>query len=146
MQARKYTLSKVTVNEMCRRGFAITCVISILLGIGIGEAAGSSQRATQKKPAPRKSTPAPRKASPKAEEPAQNLSPEEALDRARNAATPQERISLLEKFVSANRGSTLESQARELLIRELALKGEQALRERSPIGFSVSIFFRCRWL
>src|SRR6185436_19381662 len=41
-------------------------------------------------------------------------------------------ISLLEKFVTANRGSALEGEARELLIREYALKGEQALREANP--------------
>lgn len=69
---------------------------------------------------------------PPAEDPVQALPPREALDRARNAATQQERISLLEKFIAARRGSPLEDEARELLMREYALKGEQALREANP--------------
>src|SRR5215813_7370654 len=65
-------------------------------------------------------------------EPPTALSPQEALDQAKNAATAQERISLLQKFVTANRGSELEQQGREALMRELALKGEQSLREANP--------------
>ena len=131
MQARKYTLSKVTLTGMCKRGLAVVCVTSILIGIAVAEAHAAGQRA-QRKPAPRKSSPPPRKTTPRVEEPAQALSPQEALDRARNATTQQERINLLEKFVAANRGSTLEDDARESLIREYALKGEQALREANP--------------
>ncbi|HLF84507.1 MAG TPA: tetratricopeptide repeat protein, partial [Blastocatellia bacterium] len=72
------------------------------------------------------------KTTPPVEEPALTLSPQDALDRARNATTQQQRINLLEKFVAANRGSTLEIEACELLMREYALKGEQALREANP--------------
>jgi tetratricopeptide (TPR) repeat protein len=54
------------------------------------------------------------------------------LDRARNSGTQDERIALLEKFVASARGTDLEREARELLMREYALKGEQALREANP--------------
>jgi tetratricopeptide (TPR) repeat protein len=131
MQARKYTLPKLALTDMFTRGLAGAVFISLLLGVVVLEAPGG-QGAKQKKPAPRKTSPTPKKPTPKVEEPAQALTPEEALDRARNAATQQERISLLERFVTANRGSALEEQARELLIREYALKGEQALREANP--------------
>lgn len=77
----------------------------------------------------------PRKAEPQktapAAEPQPGLTPREVLDRARNSGTQDERIALLEKFVSA-RGTDLEKEARELLMREYALKGEQALREANP--------------
>ena len=106
------------------RSFEAACVIVGVLCLWAIDSQ-AYQRPQQKRPAPRKSTPP-------AEEPTQTLSTQEALDRARNAGTQQERINLLEKFVSANRGSALEPEARELLMREFALKGEQALREASP--------------
>lgn len=56
----------------------------------------------------------------------------EALDNARSAASQQDRIALLEKFVASSKGSPLEDEARELLMREYALKGEQLLREGNP--------------
>jgi len=87
-------------------------------------ASAGYQRPKAKTTAPKKATP------PETSEPA--LSPQDALARARNAATPQERISLLEKFIAANRGSTFEDEARETLMREYALKGEQSLREGAP--------------
>jgi tetratricopeptide (TPR) repeat protein len=93
--------------------------------IGVSDSPAAYQRPQQKRPVPRKA-PLP------VEEPAQALSPREALDRARNATTQQERINLLEKFIATNRGSALENEARELLMREYALKGEQALREGNP--------------
>jgi Flp pilus assembly protein TadD len=131
MQARKYTLPKLALIEMFTRGLAGVIVISLLLGVAVLAEPGG-QRPNQKSPAPKKTSPPPKKPTPKVEEPAQALTPEEALDRARNAATQQERISLLERFVTAHRGSAFEEQARELLIREYALKGEQALREANP--------------
>jgi len=67
-----------------------------------------------------------------APEPQPGLTPREVLDRARNSGTPDERIALLEKFVASARGTDLEREARELLMREYALKGEQALREGNP--------------
>ena len=126
MQVRKYTLSRSTNIRKHVGWLTIACVVVSLLGIVPRDSpAAATQRPKQNRPAPRKTT------SP-AVEPAQSLSPQEALERARNAATQQERINLLEKFVAANRGSTLENEARELLLREYALKGEQALREANP--------------
>lgn len=82
----------------------------------------------QKRPRPKRpeTKPAP------AAEPQPGLSPREALDRARAMETSQERIDLLEKFLATARGSGLENEARELLMREYALKGEQDLREANP--------------
>lgn len=116
---------------MCKRGLSIACLASIVLGFGVLESFGAGQRAQQKKPPPKKASP-PKKTTPKVEEPLQALSPQDALDRARNATTQLERLNLLERFVASNRGSSLENEARELLIREYALKGEQALREANP--------------
>lgn len=96
----------------------------MVLCISASGSPAASQRPQQKKPAPRKPAPP--------VEEAQPLSPQEAFDRARNAATQQERINLLEKFLAANRGSAMENEARESLMREYALKGEQALREANP--------------
>jgi tetratricopeptide (TPR) repeat protein len=56
-------------------------------------------------------------------------SPSEALEKARSAASQDERIALLEKFIVANAGSELEGRARELLMREYALRGEQRFRQ-----------------
>jgi tetratricopeptide (TPR) repeat protein len=117
--------SLLQITRTCKRWLAIACAIVIVLGVGARESLAAYQRPPQKRPAPRKTTPP-------VEESAQALSPQDALDRARNATTQQERINLLEKFVAANRGSTLENEARELLMREYALKGEQALREANP--------------
>ena len=125
MQARKCNLSKVRGNGKRIGWLAIAWAIVIAVGIGVSDSPAAYQRPQPKKPVPRKTTPP-------VEEPAQALSPQEALDRARNATTQPERINLLEKFVAANRGSALENEARELLMREYALKGEQALREGNP--------------
>lgn len=81
------------------------------------------QRHRQRKPEP--------KTAPAAEQ-QPGLSPREVFDKARNSGTSQERIDLLEKFVASSKGSGLENEARELLMREYALKGEQALREANP--------------
>jgi len=93
-------------------------LLVILLTFAISSSSAGYQRPQQRKPEPKK---------PPAEE--QTLSPRDAFDRARSGASQQERIDLLEKFVAANRGSEFEREARELLMREYALKGEQALRE-----------------
>jgi tetratricopeptide (TPR) repeat protein len=125
MQARKCTLSKVRVNRKSIGWLKIAWAIVLAVGIGVSDAPAAYQRPQPKRPVPKKPAPA-------GEESTQALSPQEALDRARNAPTQQERINLLEKFVAANRGSALENEARELLMREFALKGEQALREGNP--------------
>jgi Flp pilus assembly protein TadD len=85
------------------------------------------QKSTQTRPAPKRTTP-PKRTAPTTSD----LTAQEALDKARNADTQAERISLLEKFVTTYRGSDLEDNGRELLMREYALKGEQGLREASP--------------
>jgi Flp pilus assembly protein TadD len=89
---------------------------------------GASPRATQasKQKRPPKKTPAP------VETPDPATTPREALDRARSATTQDDRIKLLEKFLVSYRSSELEPEARQLLMREYSLKGEQALREANP--------------
>jgi tetratricopeptide (TPR) repeat protein len=76
----------------------------------------------------------PKKSSPgtSASHDSSQLTPREAFDRARLAVSQNERIDLLEKFISAGRDSRLEAEARELLMREYSLRGEQQLREASP--------------
>jgi tetratricopeptide (TPR) repeat protein len=90
----------------------------------IEASATGGQRAKQKKPEAKKAQPA--------TGPAQAGSPGEMLERARAASTQQERIDLLERVIVAGRGSSVETEARELLMREYALKGEQYLREADP--------------
>src|SRR5262249_30714541 len=53
-------------------------------------------------------------------------------ERAKSAPTAQERIALLERFIKSFRGSEYDLNARELLMREYALQGDQALREANP--------------
>jgi tetratricopeptide (TPR) repeat protein len=60
------------------------------------------------------------------------LTPREALEQARSSASADEQITLLEKFVAANRGVAIEIEAREALMRAYALRGEQRLREGNP--------------
>lgn len=85
----------------------------------------SAQRPSQKKPAPPK-RPAPAEAEPL------SGNPQEEFERAKSAPTAQERIALLERFIKSFRGSEYDLNARELLMREYALQGEQALREANP--------------
>jgi tetratricopeptide (TPR) repeat protein len=56
----------------------------------------------------------------------------DSLERIRALTTQQERIAALEKFIVAQKGSPVETQGRELLIREYTLRGEQYLREGNP--------------
>ncbi len=56
----------------------------------------------------------------------------DSLERIRALSTPQERITALEKFIVAQKGSPSVVQGRELLMREYSLRGEQYLREGSP--------------
>jgi tetratricopeptide (TPR) repeat protein len=55
----------------------------------------------------------------------------DALERIRAMSLPSDRISALEKFIVTQRGSDVQ-QAKELLLREYTLRGEQHLREGSP--------------
>lgn len=123
--ARRGRLSSVGVDlsrlRGARGGMPLHVLVVIFLMLAAGASASAYQRPPQKRPEPKK---------PPVEE--QTLSPREAFDRARSGVTQQERIDLLEKFIAANRGSEFEREARELLMREYALKGEQALREGNP--------------
>jgi tetratricopeptide (TPR) repeat protein len=105
-----------------RRIVRALAALTLLLLVG--------QIAPAQRPAQRKPRPAGPPARPPAEE--IQLSPEEAFERARSAPTAQQRIELLDKFLKAYRGSDFDSQAREVLMREYALKGEQHLREANP--------------
>ncbi|MEN3331707.1 MAG: hypothetical protein V7641_1072 [Blastocatellia bacterium] len=83
------------------------------------------------RPRPRPAQPkTPLKSQPKLEAPA--LTPAETLDRARASTDQQEKIALLEKFIATNPAEPANLQAREMLMREYALKGEQMLREGNP--------------
>jgi tetratricopeptide (TPR) repeat protein len=106
--------------KKCLHRLAAWLVIA-MLSLSVASA-HPSQRPSQKKPDARKTTPA-------ADDSPQVLSPRASLDQAKNASTQQERIDLLERFIAAHRGSELDSEAREALMRDYALKGEQALRE-----------------
>ena len=61
----------------------------------------------------------------------QALTPRDVLDKVRSSTSQKERIELLEKFLQTSRGSDVEAEAREMLMREYALRGEQNLREGS---------------
>ncbi len=92
-----------------------------------------SRSKAQKKSPPKKTPPkktAKTTARPAAATPKET--PAAALERARNAAAQNERIALLEKFLVAHRNSAEEAEAREMLIRDYALRGEQYLREGNP--------------
>ncbi|HWC75911.1 MAG TPA: tetratricopeptide repeat protein [Blastocatellia bacterium] len=122
-----------TARKPCRGGpLWPPLAATLLLALGTGNLFASTlplSAQAKKTPAPRKQPPKP-KASPP-DSPAQ-LTPREAFDRARLATTANARIDLLEKFVAAGRDSRLEAEARELLMREYALRGEQHLREANP--------------
>src|SRR5204863_6070105 len=98
MEARKYSRSKLTIKTIKRRyirRLPMVCVVILALLAGAHDLLAANQRPQQRRPEPRKP-------SPPSDPSAQALSSQEALDRARNATTQQERISLLEKFVAAN--------------------------------------------
>jgi tetratricopeptide (TPR) repeat protein len=97
-------------------------LLSLLLaGLMIGSAA--AQRPTDRQ---RRVTPKP------PDEVSQPASPKDELDRIREIPSQDERIDRLAKFLSANRGKPVEPDARQALMREYALRGEQRLREGSP--------------
>ena len=121
--------NRIFTAEWIRKLFVLIVLPSIVGSspvISVRAAARSAQASKQKKAAPKK-PPAP------LETPDTSTTPREALESARSAATQEERIKLLEKFLAAHRGSELDGEARELLMREYALKGEQALREANPL-------------
>lgn len=107
------------LNKYLHRWAACLVIVTLWL---CAASANPSQRPAQKKADARKTTPP-------TDDSSQVLSPRASLDRAKNAATQQERIDLLERFIAANRASEFDGEAREALMREYALKGEQSLRE-----------------
>ncbi|HXG93778.1 MAG TPA: tetratricopeptide repeat protein [Blastocatellia bacterium] len=124
-----------TSQSSCKdKRLRLPSVFCLLIIIALCANAFSLQRP---KPAAKSQKSQPRKSPPKQStktttaEPAPQ-SPSEALDRARATSSQQERIDLLEKFLVTYRGSELEPEARELLMREYALRGEQMLREANP--------------
>ena len=73
----------------------------------------------------------PARKAPPADNQIQALTPRDVLDKVRGSTSQKERIDLLEKFLQTSRGSDVEAEAREMLMREYALRGEQNLREGS---------------
>ena len=93
-----------------------------------GSTPSTAPQATRKRPPAKRQV----KRAEKPKEEPQPATPKEALERARSADTQRERIALLEKFLAANREGELADEARFILMREYALRGEQHLREASP--------------
>jgi tetratricopeptide (TPR) repeat protein len=112
--------SSPTLRHLLWRGAA--CALSVMvLALSV-----SAQRSTQGRgPKRQPVNPAPLEEKPQ-------VSAEDAFEKAKSAPTPQQRIDLLERFLRTERGSRFELEARELLMREYALKGEEFLREGNP--------------
>lgn len=91
-------------------------------GFANGSFAGPQQPARQGRREPKRP----------AADTAQPSSPQELLTRARAATTQREKIELLERALVAQAAGPAQSEARDLLMREYALRGEQHLREGSP--------------
>jgi tetratricopeptide (TPR) repeat protein len=83
------------------------------------------RRAQGTKPKPAQPKPAPQ-----AEDPP--VVSGDVMEQARAASTQDERIKLLERALASKLPSEVEAEARDLLIREYALRGEQQLREGNP--------------
>lgn len=105
---------------------ALILITSINVGSSIAAFASthSARQGSQSKRPARKTPPA--------ESATPALTPRDVLDRVRASTSQKERIDLLEKFLQSSKGSDVEGEAREMLMREYALRGEQNLREGSP--------------
>jgi Flp pilus assembly protein TadD len=108
--------------EIYRKFLSLALINLALICFIAATAAGQATKQRKRETRPR----------PEVDNSTQALSPREALDAARAAPSQQERIALLEKFISSNKGDALEVEARENLMREHSLKGEQMLREANP--------------
>jgi tetratricopeptide (TPR) repeat protein len=117
-----------SIIEFGRRSLITPLLLAIVLLSAVALATGSTAGGQRKRP------PATRGAKKPVRPPSEPApsTPKEALERARTADTQKERIQLLEKFIASNRGSDLENDARYMLMREYALRGEQYLREANP--------------
>lgn len=127
MKNRSYMKTQKLIPSLALLSFVMFSFAPAGLSTEAGAAA--PQRPRQKKPEARK--PEAKKARP-AGETSQAGSPREMLERAKAASTQQERMDMLERVIVTARDSSVESEARELLMREYALKGEQYLREADP--------------
>ncbi len=117
---------KLFIRIVRRTDFSSLTALILLTSISVAptEATFASARpAVQAKKPTRKAPPA--------DNQVQALTPRDVLDKVRNSTSQKERIDLLEKFLQSSRGSDVESEAREMLMREYALRGEQNLREGS---------------
>ncbi|HTG17619.1 MAG TPA: tetratricopeptide repeat protein [Blastocatellia bacterium] len=114
--------------ERTRHVFVLIALFMLVIPalVAVVGASPRANQASKQKNRPPKKAPAPVETA----DPA--TTPREALDRARSATTQDERIKLLEKFLVSYRSSELEPEARQQLMREYSLKGEQALREANP--------------
>ena len=98
-------------------------VIGSLIYSALAVPASAIQQRTRPRPTPPRPQPKPESAA---------MTPQETLDRVRASTDQQEKIGLLERLLAANPAEPFNLQARELLMREYALKGEQMLREGNP--------------
>jgi tetratricopeptide (TPR) repeat protein len=122
MKNRSYMTIQRSILSRLHLLFLLTTLLSPCLSL-------EARALIAQKPKPKK--PVTRKAQP-ATEPSPTETPREALERARAATSQAERISLLDRLVKRADDPAVETEARELLMREYALKGEQHLREAEP--------------
>ena len=98
------------------RGAVVIFLIFYLAFISSGQTGGQRQR----------------RASGSSDETRQAGTAREALTLAKSAESPAERIKLLERFIKNNKGLEFEGEAREALMREYMLRGQQQLKEGNP--------------
>src|SRR5205085_2624508 len=122
-------LTYKTTNYLAttRLRLLLVLIICSLLYTTFSATANALPQRTRPRPAQPKTPP---KSQPKLEAP--SLTPQETLDRVRASSDQSEKIALLEKLLATNPAEPYNLQARELLMREYALKGEQMLREANP--------------
>jgi tetratricopeptide (TPR) repeat protein len=127
----------MSLNSIKRRRLTVFTLAAVVvaglqLTLGIAPVWAEASAQTRKRPQ-RGSNSSPQTSKPKRTSPADTqLTPRERYDRARSAETQNERIELLDRFLASSQDSRLEAEARELLMREYALRGEQYLREANP--------------
>ncbi|HKP11271.1 MAG TPA: tetratricopeptide repeat protein, partial [Blastocatellia bacterium] len=105
----------------------LAAMLCSLINTYASVAAGAQPQRTRPRPSPSKSQPRPQ---PKLEAP--TMTPQETLDSARAATDQAAKIATLERLLAGNPAEPYNQQAREMLMREYALKGEQMLREANP--------------
>lgn len=124
-----------------------TALLLLVVQLAMVNAAVLSQAKKGSKAAPKQAKPAPKKITPskatntppkgeagnseKAGGESVDVTSPDALERIRAMTSQKDRINALEKFIVTQRGSEVQ-QAKELMMREYTLRGEQNLREGSP--------------